>query len=500
MAGQLLMAYADVGGNRKLKNISFIDLEISDFGMTGMDLGSWNYNTGYQNLLIKNVLIHDVRENGIVSYAFYNPKNTGWAHRNIRVINTVVHDVTGYAAKTHRGNGILLGDVDSGLIEGCTAYNNGTKNTACGGPGGIWAYESNSITIQFCESYANKCGTGCDGLGFDLDGGVTNSFLQYNYSHDNAGAGYLLGQYDDARPWANNTVRYNISENDGRRNGGGITLFKGYKTTMKGAMIYNNTVYISKADTNKFIGAFSMFDIDTGINGTVVYNNIFQTKDDVPLVNVPKRYQAKLNQNLYWSSGDSFKIKYQGKDYHTLTDWQTATRNEMFDTLPTGLVADPKLLNAGGGKTMYPDTLTKLTNYKLAPTSPAINAGFDLRVMYGIKTGNRDFWGDSLYLDTAVDIGAYESHIITAVNAAVNQFQYRVFPNPTPQGMELKIMYNALKLSAEIYTVQGVMVMKQISSGGSFMVIATQSLPKGIYFLRLMDEKGFAKVEKIMVE
>ena len=47
---------------------------------------------------------------------------------------------------------------------------------------------------------------------------MKNSVMQYNYSHDNDGAGYLLAQFTYAREFTNNIVRYNISENDGRKN------------------------------------------------------------------------------------------------------------------------------------------------------------------------------------------------------------------------------------------------------------------------------------------
>jgi hypothetical protein len=63
--------------------------------------------------------------------------------------------------------------------------------------------------------------------------------MQYNYSHDNTGAGYLLYQFHCARPFEDNVVRYNISENDGRTNRGGI-LAVGVSATE----VYNNIVYI----------------------------------------------------------------------------------------------------------------------------------------------------------------------------------------------------------------------------------------------------------------
>ena len=55
-----------------------------------------------------------------------------------------------------------------------------------------------------------------DGDGFDLDGGVTNSVIQYCYSHDNDGPGLMLYGYTDAgvATWNNNTIRYCVSQND----------------------------------------------------------------------------------------------------------------------------------------------------------------------------------------------------------------------------------------------------------------------------------------------
>ena len=57
-----------------------------------------------------------------------------------------------------------------------------------------------------------------DGDGFDFDGGCTHCLMQYNYSHDNQAAGFLVYTYKDApHQFANVVVRYNVSENDARR-------------------------------------------------------------------------------------------------------------------------------------------------------------------------------------------------------------------------------------------------------------------------------------------
>ena len=146
----------------------------------------------------------------------------------------------------HSGNGILIGGVTNGLIEYCEAMNNGWDMPRDGnGPVGIWAYQSDSITIQYCYSHHNKTSTkGKDGGGFDFDGGITNSVMQYNYSAHNEGAGYGIFQYAGATAWTNNTIRYNTSYNDGSKNGKcGILMWCDPSAIpMKGFKAHQNTI------------------------------------------------------------------------------------------------------------------------------------------------------------------------------------------------------------------------------------------------------------------
>ena len=73
------------------------------------------------------------------------------------------------------------------------------------GPVGIWADEASNVTIQYCISHPINTAKGAkDGGGFDFDGGITNSIIQYCLSYENQGAGYGLFQYAGASPWHNN--------------------------------------------------------------------------------------------------------------------------------------------------------------------------------------------------------------------------------------------------------------------------------------------------------
>jgi hypothetical protein len=97
----------------------------------------------------------------------------------------------------HSGSGILISGTDSAIVEYCLAKNNGWDQPWEGnGPIGIWAYHSNNVIIQHCIAHSNKTNPkGWDGGGFDFDGGVTNSVMQYNLSYNNMGPGYGLYQY-----------------------------------------------------------------------------------------------------------------------------------------------------------------------------------------------------------------------------------------------------------------------------------------------------------------
>src|SRR5262249_25145785 len=116
-------------------------------------------------------------------------------------------------------------------------------NQGPGGPCGIWTAGSRRITIQNCESFRNRTGTSPDGDGFDLDGGSLECTLQYNYSHDNDGAGILVYTYAGA-PTAErgNIVRFNVCENDAVKLPRYGAIYVGNDGHgMSGVEIYNNT-------------------------------------------------------------------------------------------------------------------------------------------------------------------------------------------------------------------------------------------------------------------
>jgi hypothetical protein len=482
-----------------LSNIQIKNCEVSGFGYCGIRFYSnWDANVkaGYKDVVIDQCKVHDCRENGIVTFGYDVQTTNFYHHKKFTIKNTEVYNITGYASSTHKGSGIVLSQIDSSIIERCVAYNTGTANSACGGPGGIWVWAANAITIQYCESHHNSSGTstGCDGLGFDLDGGVTNSIIQYCYAHDNDGAGYLLGNFAGARPWGNNILRYCISVNDAKTNNSAVTLFTAPNTTWNGLKLYNNTIYVSPSSKNKYstFGAFQMTDYGTNMSGVECYNNVFYTTGGLPLVTVPNTFVAqtpKFIGNLYYTNGEPFSITY-GSKYTSLTDFRSAgSYCEKNGINNTGLFVDPILINTNKSPlTVYSKPTDSLNAFHFSQMSPCRNAGLDLQSLFNINMGNRDYWGNTIKNENAYDIGAYEwkSQTLGILSSMLSSIS--LYPNPIGnEDLIIDISKNySPNTQLDLFDVTGKLCFSQNLIEG-INRINTQSLPIGLYIVIVSD-------------
>ncbi|HUU54160.1 MAG TPA: right-handed parallel beta-helix repeat-containing protein, partial [Armatimonadota bacterium] len=180
-------------------------IEVSGFRSSGLLLG------GLRQARATHVYAHDNGADGIAVGSGERPEGR-WSE-NVTLGYCIAENNPGDPSNltNHSGNGIVVGHVTGCVIEYCEAMNNGWDMPRTGnGPVGIWAWNADRVLVQFCVAHDNKS-PGDDGGGFDLDGAVTNSIMQYNYSYNNEGPGYFLCQYPTAPEWKNNIVRYNIS-------------------------------------------------------------------------------------------------------------------------------------------------------------------------------------------------------------------------------------------------------------------------------------------------
>ncbi|MUP46691.1 hypothetical protein E0K83_13180 [Gramella sp. BOM4] len=399
--------YTDLPGDVKLDYVEITNTEVHGFRDFGIVIGAYNHNSGFANVLIENNKVHGILDAGISSYGHFKASKTGYAHSNITVRNCEVFNVPGYSKDTHSGNGIVLSDVQNSVIEHSTVYDCGSGNTHCGGPVGIWYWDADNVTIQYSEVYNMSSGTGCDGAGFDLDGGVTNGVMQYNYSHDNDGAGFMVGQFGGARPMSNIIVRYNVSQNDAATNGGSVYLFNGSsESSMKDILVHNNTLYIEKSANIKYT-SWKPFKYNINFK-----NNILYAAKGASLISIPSGYDGHFEGNLYFAP-DGFKINYKGNSYTSLEEFRNSG-NEIYNSAPVGFEGDPLLANPGNAGTIgFGNSLSELTEYTLNSSSPAINGAVPIS-----NPGSRDFFGTNFSI-TPNDIGAHEADTTNKNNSGI---------------------------------------------------------------------------------
>ena len=409
--GSGIYFFTNLTGGVKPEYVRIDNVEVSGYRQTGILIGgSRRSNSGFKDVRITNTEVYDNGDKGISSSGSKPPGD--WPHRDIYVGNCKVYDNAGFSDPTswgHHGNGIVLSAVDGAVIEFCEAYNNGWLcDTKGGGPVGIWAYDANNVIIQFCEAHHNKT-SGGDGGGFDLDGGCVNSVMQYNYSHDNHGAGYLICQYSGAREFKNNVCRYNITENDGIACAYPMGAIHFYSSSSSGGIqdtqVYNNTVCVTSATRGAGI------EIDTGyIYDTMIYNNIIFTTPGKRVVDANITSGGwSFKGNCYWSSGAPLEIVWGDATYTSLDAWRSATGQERLGDSDVGFEVDPKLTNPGGGGTIgNPYLLSTLDAYRLQESSPLIDAGLDLRTVFGIEPGKHDFYRNALPQGRKLNVGAAE--------------------------------------------------------------------------------------------
>jgi hypothetical protein len=303
-----------------------------------------------------------------------------------------------------------------------------------------------------------------------------------------------LGNFAGARPWGNNVVRYCVSVNDAKTNNSAVTLFTAPNTQWNGLKLYNNTIVVSPSAKNKYpdFGAFQMTDYGTTMSGVECYNNIFYTSGGLPLVSVPATFAAqnpKFIGNAYYANNEAFKITY-GTAYNSLTTFRNAGAFcEKNGSTNTGIDVNPLLQNMGKNPlTVFPKPTDSLDAFALTQNSPCRNAGLDLKTLFGIDMGSRDYVGKVNKTENAYDIGAFEYGAVSSGFVSSEDARVLVYPNPAGnegvivdtrplQGAPIRIEF--IDISGKKY------VQQQLEKG--LNKIDIQQLPVGVYSIVITD-------------
>jgi hypothetical protein len=360
-------------------------LDVSGFQHSGVNI----IDVG--NGRITNITAHDNGFAGIHVTSAKSNDPVEYGNENIYIGYCKAYNNPGdpTVLNNHSGNGILASSVKNGTIEYCEAFNNGWDMPWTGnGPVGIWIWDCTGFTIQYCISHDNKTNpVAKDGGGFDFDGGVSNSVLQYCISYSNQGAGIGLFEFGASKPWQNNIVRYNISQNDGTINPGSMSVWKSDAgRTMHNCEIYNNTFY---NDTATGINLW----VVSGVKGFVYTNNIF------------------VHSGRYLGEGQKLKDElFRSNCFWKLSGMKMEKLESIHRDHPDIYFKDPLLTDPGKLKLTDPKQISTetLSGYSLKPGSPLIDKGISKQPFGGISGIKTDIAGTPIPQGGNVDIGAVE--------------------------------------------------------------------------------------------
>ena len=481
------------GNNVKKVYVLIEGVEVSDF-KTGISVSAWDSNgshNGWENVTLNNNVIHDCYEAGIRSYGRQPiPSKGTFSNSDFTVSNNHIYNIIGDPddADSHTGHGIWISHGKNSTIENNLVHDGGNNNRTCGGPVGIWFNHVDNFLIQKNEVYNWKMGTGCDGAGFDLDGSCTNCTVQYNYSHDNEGPGYLGGNFSGTGlPWGGNIIRYNISINDASKYANGITFFNANGETFNGVEVYNNTIIITNPDGGHAFGSKN----ETWLENIKVYNNIFYCANGSKTLQIGQGAGNEVYSNLYYNPSGNYSFVTGQSTYYSLTDWQNATGHEKIDNQNVALYdVDPLLTDPTNSVTIgVIGEANAITVCDPTNGSPVIDAGLDLNEKFGIETGTLDFALKNNIMNGKPDLGAVEYQASTGLNCENNSTVFQLCPNPVVN--TLTINGDVPINTYSVFNLNGVVMLKGNGNKIDFL-----SLAKGVYLLVINNTQKIKIIRK----
>jgi hypothetical protein len=324
---------------RRLEGLTIENVEISGFGIFGILISG--QAAGFERVRISRCQLHHNLRGGMEIAGRLPYDSPLYAHADARVSDCDAYENSGDPeySRNHSGSGMVLYQVDGGLMERCRAWKNGELcRSKTGGGVGLWTCASRRVVIQHCESFENKT-SGKDGGGFDIDGGSVECVLQYNYSHDNDGPGLMVYTYAYAsHSDRGNIVRFNISENDSRKSRSYAGLWiRSDGPGMTGVEIYNNTVRVGPwTDQAAYVRG-------DGVQARL-YNNMFIASGRaIPLRVENPSPGLRFENNLYWTYSGTPVAEWGSNRFDTLEAWRLTTGQESNNGRALGLYADPQL-------------------------------------------------------------------------------------------------------------------------------------------------------------
>jgi len=323
-----------VGGEVKTKSSGLVVMAAGGGGQT------------FDDVVIDGVTAYDTTQWAGILVNGSARSDKGLRARHVTIRNSIVHDVY--------GDGIVLFQVEDGLIERSAAWRTGLQPVqTIGTPNGIWTWRCRRCTVQWTEGFFIDS-PGVDGGVYDIDWGNDDNVVQHNFGHD--AMGYCASVFAaSGETTTNSTVRDNVCVNNGRspklaRRQGDLFISTWEGGKLDGVRIHNNSFY-----WNPPIDAPAVQMDHADFTGT--RSNVFQ--NNLVLSTVPRLIHSndflRFDHNLYWYAGSREpRWSYGGREHVGFAAYRRDSGQDA-----AGLFADPKLT----------------ATMRLQAGSPAIDAG-----------------------------------------------------------------------------------------------------------------------------
>ncbi|MGW6026711.1 right-handed parallel beta-helix repeat-containing protein [Streptomyces sp. NPDC055099] len=383
--------YADRPGGGKLTGVLVSDVTVSGF-QVGIAVGGVEKGNGFKDVTIRQAKLHGNKDAGLLTYGpEFEPSRPAYAHQDFDISHVDAYRNTGDsdADDRHTGDGIILGAVRDATVRDSRAHDNGSTSSgkAPSGPVGIWAYDAKDVLLEHNTAYRNHTGSKVDGAGFGFDENVSDSTMQYNLAFHNDGPGFYAYTRKANGTHKDNTIRYNLTSDDGRKlpRFGGLAV---YGHDVRDLRIYQNTVVMTALEDGRSGPALRLMD---GERGVTVRNNTFVT-DGSPLALVDQGLTARnalVQGNNYRAPQGQWTVQWGDHAYTGLAAWRAATGQERLDGRSVGLTVDPCF---SGGE--LPAVDSPGDAHLLTPDCDTLaDKGLDLRELFGVDPGPVDYFG-----------------------------------------------------------------------------------------------------------
>ena len=265
-------------------DVSITNCEIAFCGRSGINtLTRWGYRT--------------VTSTGDAWPNFpggeYDSGLTYYPNRDFYMANCSIHDID--------GDGLIVDTWSNAVIENNTVYRCAihlTKKSSAAV--GMFNWNSDNVVFQYNECYANGINatrddtlqggsvlTGVvsqDGQGIEVDALNQNTWVQYNYLHDNS-CFMMLCCFGPSYRSYNTWIRYNLSENEGYGKNVSLKDPMGYFYNGEygfNTEVYNNTLVLN--DNTLLNGKIYLLSRPARADNVYkFYNNIFYYTGETPV-------------------------------------------------------------------------------------------------------------------------------------------------------------------------------------------------------------------------